>query len=83
MDGFLGMITIFRALKNGKNLSPNELKELISKIEILKSWGLDISLKSKRTLDHLVKILKIKKSYDEKMIKKLENLSKFSAIKYS
>jgi len=82
-DVDLEMITIFRVLKNDKNLSQNELKQLISKIEILKTWGSDMSIKSKKILNHLVKILKIKKSYDEKIIKKLENLSKFSAIKYS
>ena len=82
-DVDLEMITIFRVLKNDKNLSQNELKQLISKIEILKTWGSDMSIKSKKILNHLVKILKMKKSYDEKIIKKLENLSKFSAIKYS
>ena len=82
-DVDLEMITIFRVLKNDKNLSQNELKQLISKIEILKTWGSDMSIKSKKILNHLVKILKIKESYDEKIIKKLENLSKFSAIKYS
>ncbi len=77
------MVNIFRDLKIDSNPLKNDLKNLITKIEILKGWGSDINPKSKKILNSLVKILKSKNSYDKKLIEKLETLSIDSALKYS
>jgi len=82
-DVDLEMVTIFRVLKKDKNPSQNELKQLVNKIETLKAWGTDMNLKSKKILNSLVEILKTKKFYNQKLIKKLEEFSKYSVLKYS